>query len=50
MASPRSLVSQLHRYWDVVESLTQASRGLPAFDESQVLAIIASHHPQSTVD
>lgn len=50
MASPRSLVSQLHRYWDVVESLTQASRELPAFDESQVLAIIASHHPQSTVD
>lgn len=40
MATPKGLVFQLHKNWDVVEALTHASREWPAFEESQVLRII----------
>lgn len=50
MATPRSLVFHLHRYWDVVESLSRLSRELPAFEERQVLAIISQQHPQAGED
>jgi len=50
MATPRSLVFHLHRYWDVIESLSRLSRDLPAFEERQVLAIIEQQHPQSAAD
>jgi len=41
MANPKSLVFQMHKYWEVVESLAQASRELPAFADSHVLNIIS---------
>jgi hypothetical protein len=50
MANPKSLVFQMHKYWEVVESLAQASRELPAFADSQVLDIISNHYPQATPD
>lgn len=50
MATPKSLVYQLHRHWEVIEHLGRASCELPAFDEAQVLAIIARQNPQSAVD
>lgn len=40
MATPKGLVFQLHRHWDVIESLVRASREWPAFDESKVLNVI----------
>lgn len=43
MASPKSLVFQLHKNWEVIEHLTRLSRELPAFEEAQVLAVIARH-------
>jgi len=45
MPTPKSLVGQLYRHWEVIEPLARLSRELPAFDESQVLAVIARHHP-----
>jgi hypothetical protein len=50
MANPKSLLFQMHKYWEVVESLAQASRELPAFADSQVLDIISNHYPQATPD
>ena len=41
MATPKGLVFQLHKHWDVIEALTHASREWPAFEESQVLNIIS---------
>jgi len=40
MATPKSLLFQLHRHWDLVEHLTRHSRTLPSFDEEQVMALI----------
>lgn len=40
MASPRSLVFQLHKYWDSVEQLCRLSREVPAFEQAQVLDVI----------
>lgn len=45
MATPKSLIFHLHKYWDVVETLARASREVPAFEESRVLATIGKHHP-----
>lgn len=41
MANPKSLIFQLHKHWDVIESLVRASRERPAFDEETVLRLIA---------
>ena len=41
MATPKGLVFQLHKHWDVIEALTHVSREWPAFEESQVLNIIS---------
>lgn len=40
MASPKSLLYQLHRHWDIIETLCRQSRELPAFEQSHVLAVI----------
>ena len=41
MANPRSLVSALHTHWESIETLVMLGRELPAFDEDQVLKVIA---------
>ena len=33
MATPKGLVFQLHKHWDVIEALTHVSREWPAFEE-----------------
>lgn len=43
MATPKSLVFQLHKYWEVIDHLARLPRELPAFEEAQVLAVIARH-------
>lgn len=45
MATPKSLVFQLHKHWEVIEHLTRLSREQPAFEESQVLSVIVRHLP-----
>ncbi|MEX1198286.1 MAG: hypothetical protein WEB57_10555 [Pseudohongiellaceae bacterium] len=47
MATPRSLLFQLHRHWDLIEHLTRHSRSLPSFDEEQVMALIARFSPEA---
>lgn len=50
MVNPRSLVFQLHKYWDVVETLCRASREQPTFNESQVLRAVAKSMPSVAPD
>lgn len=45
MTSPRSLTFALYNHWDVVESLIPLTRDFPAFEASQVLAVIARRQP-----
>jgi hypothetical protein len=45
MATPKSLVFQLHKHWEVIEHLTRLSREQPAFEESQVLSVITRYLP-----
>lgn len=40
MATPKSLVFQLHRHWEVMECLCRMSRELPAFEPAHVLTVI----------
>ena len=40
MASPKSLLYQLHRHWDIIETLCRQSRELPAFEQPHLLAVI----------
>ena len=40
MTNPKSLVFYLHKYWDVVDELTRATRACPAFSQEQVLSAI----------
>ncbi|MGM0632747.1 MAG: hypothetical protein ACQETO_06180 [Pseudomonadota bacterium] len=47
MATPRSLLFQLHRHWNLVEHLTRHSRNLPSFEEEQVMALIGRFSPQA---
>lgn len=47
MANPKSLIFQLHKHWDLVESLVRASRDWPAFDEETVLCLISKFHRAS---
>lgn len=46
MATPKSLLFQLHRYWEVVETLVRWSRDLPVFELDQVLQAIRPHHAE----
>jgi hypothetical protein len=41
MATPKGLVLQLYKHWEVVEELTRMSREWPAFDEQTILGIIS---------
>lgn len=50
MANPKSLIFQLHKHWDVIESLVRASREWPAFDEETVLRLIAKFRRASDND
>jgi len=50
MATPKSLVFHLHKHWDIVEALARASRDVPAFEESMVLATIGKHGSPGDVD
>jgi len=47
MATPKSLLFQLHRHWDLVEHLTRHSRTLPSFEEEQIMALIARFSPEA---
>lgn len=47
MATPKSLLFQLHRHWDLIEHLTRHSRTLPSFEEEQVLALIGRFSPEA---
>ncbi|MBR7631515.1 hypothetical protein KAT72_21605 [Aeromonas popoffii] len=44
MATPKGLVLQLHKHWEIVEELTRISREWPAFDEQTILGIISKLH------
>ena len=50
MASPKALIFQLHKHWEIIEAITRLSKEQPAFDESQVITIIAHNNPQTTID
>lgn len=50
MATPKSLVFNLYKNWDVIEHLVRLSRDFPAFEESQVLNVIDRHHPERSAD
>lgn len=45
MATPKSLVFQLHKHWELIAFLCRQSRELPAFESSQVLAAITRFTP-----
>ncbi|MDP2283561.1 MAG: hypothetical protein Q8L06_05440, partial [Pseudohongiella sp.] len=47
MATPKSLLFQLHRHWELIEYLTRHSRAQHAFEEEQVLALIARFSPEA---
>lgn len=40
MASPKSLVRQLHQHWDIIEHLCRISRDMPVFEPSRVIRVI----------
>lgn len=40
MATPKQLVHQLYRHWEIVEQLVRLSRELPAFEPERVMALI----------
>ncbi|MFM5384216.1 hypothetical protein ACET9A_19170 [Aeromonas veronii] len=44
MATPKGLVLQLYKHWEIVEELARMSREWPAFDEQTVLCIISKLH------
>jgi hypothetical protein len=41
MTSPRSLIYALYSHWDVIEHLVLLGREFPAFEQEQVIAVIA---------
>ncbi len=45
MAAPKSLVGQLHRHWEAIETLCRRAREQPAFEREQALAAIRRHLP-----
>lgn len=45
MANPRSLISALQKYWDVVEHLVRLTRETHAFDRDQIRAVVCQHLP-----
>ncbi|MFY0664098.1 MAG: hypothetical protein JXQ97_05705 [Natronospirillum sp.] len=47
MASPKSLLFQLHRHWDIVETLSRQSREYPVFEQLHVLMMIDRLTPNS---
>ena len=40
MAAPKSLVYQLHKYWDAIEHLSRHARELVAFSSEQILQVL----------
>ena len=50
MANPKSLLFYLHKYWDVVEMLTRASREVPSFSEDQILAAVGKVATELTTE
>ncbi len=40
MASPKSLVRQLHQYWDIIEYLCRLSREVPVFEPAHIIRVI----------
>ena len=50
MVNPRSLISALHFHWEVIENLVLLGRDFPAFDQEQVLTVIARFTPQKSRD
>ncbi|GAB4355981.1 MAG: hypothetical protein Kow0060_08400 [Methylohalobius crimeensis] len=48
MATPKSLVAQLHRHWEIIEDLARGVAGYARLRRApQVLAVIAKHQPQA---
>ena len=41
MANPKSLTFALYSHWDVIERLVLLGREFPAFEQDQVIAVIA---------
>ena len=50
MANPKSLLFHLHKHWEVVEILARASRELPSFSETQILAAVGKASSASDLD
>lgn len=51
MATPKSLVAQLHKHWDVVEEMARRSRDLPVFNEQEILGLVQRYiEPGSETD
>lgn len=46
MATPRSLVYQLHKHWELIEKLCRETRRLPAFETRQLLQLIDRMAPE----
>ncbi|QMM94860.1 hypothetical protein HVW92_10910 [Citrobacter freundii] len=44
MATPKGLILQLYKHWEVVEELARRSREWLAFDEQTILGIISKRH------
>ena len=45
MVSPRSLIHALYLHWDIIENLVLIGREFPAFEQDQVIEVIARRLP-----
>ena len=50
MTNPRSLIHALYLHWDIIESLVLLSREFPAFEQEQVLPVIARCAPTKSLE
>lgn len=50
MATPKSVVFQLYKHWDIIEALTQIAGEWPVFEQNRVLSVIAKISPASETD
>ena len=48
MTNPRSLIHALYLHWDIIEGLVLLGREFPAFEQEQVLAVIARCLPSKS--
>ena len=50
MTNPRSLIHALYLHWDIIENLVLLSREFPAFEQEQVLPVIARCAPTKSLE